>query len=126
MSTRTPLARRFIGALLMVLLTACQTWRPTTVSPQTLIAAERPSSVRVTLTSGDVVTVQSPTMRNDSIVGATDASVAAVASRDVGLFEVRRFSVGKTIGLGVLLMPLVVLGGFLLACAGNERGFSIC
>ena len=102
MSMRNPLARRVIAALLMVLLTACYSWRPTTVSPQTLIPAEQPSSVRVTLRSGEVVTFQSPTMRSDSIVGATDASVAAVASRDVSLFEVRRVSVGKTIGLGVL------------------------
>ena len=35
MSKRTPLARRVIAALLMVLLTACHTWQPTTVSPQT-------------------------------------------------------------------------------------------
>ena len=36
MSTRTPRARRAIAAFLMVLLTACHSWRPTTVSPQHL------------------------------------------------------------------------------------------
>ena len=37
MSTRKPpLARRFIAALLMVLLTACHSWRPTFVGPQHL------------------------------------------------------------------------------------------
>ena len=83
MSTRVPLARRFMAALLLVVVTACYNWQPTTVSPQTLIATEQPSSVRATLTSGEVVTLQSPILRNDSIVGATDESVAAVASRDV-------------------------------------------
>ena len=110
MSTRVPLARRLIAALLLVLVTACYSWRPTTVSPQTLIATEQPSSVRATLTNGEVVTVQSPIMRNDSIVGATDASVAAVASRDVRLLEVRQFELGPTIGVVVLS----VVGGVLL------------
>ena len=49
-------------------------------------------------------------MRNDSIVGATDASVAAVASRDVRLLEVRQFELGPTIGAVVLS----VVGGVLL------------
>ena len=98
MSTRTPLARRVIAALLLVLLTACHSWQPTTVSPQQLIAEERPSSVRATLTSGRTITVEDPTMRNDSIVGYTDAGVAAVASRDVRLLEVRGVDVGQTVG----------------------------
>ena len=104
MSTRKPpIARRFIAALLMVLLTACHSWRPTTVSPQQLIPEERPSRVRVTLTDGETVTVKDPTMRNDSIVGVTDAVGAlmtrpvGVASRDVRLLEVRRLSVTKSV-----------------------------
>ncbi len=103
MNTRTPLVRRVIAALLLVLLTACQSWRPTTVSPQQLIPEERPSSVRVTLTNGETVTVRDPTMRNDSIVGVTDAVGAlmtrpvGVASRDVRLLEVRRLSVTKSV-----------------------------
>ena len=99
MSTGTPLAGRVTAALLLVLLTACHSWRPIFVSPQTLIPAERPSSVRVTLTSGARVTLEYPTTRNDSIFGVTDAGVVGVASRDIGLLEVRHFSVGKTIGL---------------------------
>ena len=101
-----PLARQVIATLLLVLLTACHSWRPTTVSPQQLISDERPSSVLVTLMSGEVVAFQSPTMRNDSIVGFTGSSVEAVASRDVRLLEVRRFSVGKTI----VVVPLIVVG----------------
>ena len=96
MSTRVPLARRFIAALLLVLLTACHSWQLTTVSPQQLIPEEQPSSVRATLTSGEVIVVENLTMRNDSIVGVTDADVG-VSSRDVRLFEVPRFSVGKRV-----------------------------
>ena len=125
MSTRKPpLARRFIAALLMVLLTACHSWRPTTVSPQQLIPEERPSRVRVTLTDGETVTVKDPTMRNDSIVGVTDAVGAlmtrplGVASRDVRLLEVRRLSVTKNI---VLAVPLIWLTGSVLARQAQRR-----
>ena len=103
MRTRNPLARRVMAALLLVLLTACHSWRPTTVSPQQLIPEERPSRVRVTLTDGETVTVKDPTMRNDSIVGVTDAVGAlmtrpvGVASQDVRLLEVRRLSVTKSV-----------------------------
>ena len=120
MSTRTPLARRVIAAVLMALLTACHTWQPITVSPQRLIAEDQPSSVRVTLMNGDTVTVENPTMRNDSIVGVTDSNVAVVASRDVGLFEVRRFSIGRTIGLGVLLTGLALGVAIAAYCAGDS------
>ena len=112
MSTRSLLARRFIAALLMVLLTACHSWRPTTVSPQRLIAEDQPSSVRVTLMDDETVTIDDPTMRNDSIVGVRDAdgalmgsgSPVGVASRDVRLLEVRRLSVTKNIVLAVSLI----------------------
>ena len=109
MSTRSPLARRVIAALLIVLLTACQTWQPTTVSPQGWTPEERPSSVRATLTSGEIKTVWDPRMRNDSMVGARDfAGASAVSLRDVRLFEVRRTDVARSIGLGLLISVAVL------------------
>ena len=56
MSMRNPLARRVIAALLLVLLTACHSWRPTAVGPQGWTPEERPSSVRATLTNGETLT----------------------------------------------------------------------
>ena len=113
MSKQTPLARRVVAALLLVLLTACHSWRPTTVSPQTLIPEEQPSLVRVTLIDGETVTVRDPTMRNNSIVGVTDAVGAlttrgvGVASRDVRLLEVQRFSPFRTVGDVVLASAIL-------------------
>ena len=124
MRTRTPLARRGIAALLLLLLTACYSWQPTTPSPQGWTPEERPSSVRVTLATGGTVTVENPAVRNDSIVGDTGLGVA---SRDVGLLEVRRFSVTKTIGLvlgtaaGVVVVAVVV---FVIACTVGDCNFS--
>ena len=126
MCTRTPLARRFIAALLMVLLNACHSWRPTTVSPPTLIPEEQPSLVRVTLIDGETVTVRDPTMRNDSIVGVTDAVGALmtrgveVASRDVRLLEVRRFSVTKNVVLGLGLAAFVSFAPYFDSDFGPE------
>ncbi len=127
MSKQTPLARRVIAAVLMVLLTACYNWEPTAVSPQTLIPAEHPSSVRVTLINGETVTVRDPTVRNDSILGATDAGRAltrravGVASRDVRLLEVQRLSVRKFVGIGLSVAPLVALWVFFISKRAQQR-----
>ena len=99
MSTRNPLSQRLIAALLLVLLNACYSWRPTTVSPQRLIPEDQPTYVRVTLMNGETVTVESPTVRNDSIFGVTDLPAVGVATRDVRMLEVRRLDVGETLGL---------------------------
>ncbi len=119
MSTRSPLARRVIAALLLVLLTACHSWQPTAISPQALIPAERPSSVRATLPSGGTVTVRDPFMRNDSIVGYTDAGAAAAALGDVRLLEERRLSIGQS--LAVVFASAV----FILLAVGVRTGVGI-
>ena len=134
MRMRTSLTRRFIAALLMVLLTACHSWQPTTVSPQQLIPEEQPSPVRVTLTNGETVTIKDPTMRNDSIVGVTDAdgaqrtSAVGVALRDARLLEVQHFSVGKTVGLvfgtAVGLTAFVIGAGYVILCKVGDCNFS--
>ena len=106
-------SRRAIAALLIVLLTACHSWRRTSASPQQLISEEGPSSVRVTLSSGQVITFQNPLMINDSIVGMTESGLAGTASRDLRLLEVRRFSAGRTIGLVGLTAAAVAAVGFI-------------
>ena len=110
------------------LLTACHSWQPTTVSPQALLPAEQPSSVRVTLTNGETVTVRDPTMRNDSIVGVTEndrgprTSPVEVASQDIRLLEVRRLSVTKNI---VLAFPVIWVVAFVVlrVSESDECGF---
>ncbi len=112
MSTRTPLARGVMAAVLMVLLTACYNWEPTAVSPQQLIPAQMPSSVRATLSNGETYTFDDPTMRNDTIFGVTDVGVTGVAAEDVALFEVSRFNTGETLwGIsGVVSLVLLIIG----------------
>ena len=125
MSTRTPLARRFIAALLLVLLTACHSWQPTTVSPQQLIAEEQPSSVRVTLMNDETITLEYPTMRNDSIIGVVPYLTGysrTVAVSDVSRFEVRQPNAGRTRVL-LLLTGLAAIG---IAIGIYAANFSCC
>ena len=96
-----------IAALLIVLLTGCHSWQPTTVSPQIVILEERPSGVRFRLPDGDTVTVMDPLMRNDSIFG-TDAGMVPIASQDVSGLEVRRFSTRKTIVFAAGIVGVIV------------------
>ena len=119
MSTGTPLAGRVTASLLLVLLSACQSWRPTYVSPQQFIPVEQPSSVRITARGGARATLGYPTMRNDSIFGVTDAGQrVGVASEDLLLLEVRRVSLQRSIGLGLWIAGSVLY----LASGGGGAG----
>ncbi len=93
--TRAGLAA--IAAILA--LSACYTWNPAAVPPETLIPRERPRAVRATNQGGATVTFEAPRMENDSIVGFTGDAVGRMASRDVSLLEVRRFSPVRTTAL---------------------------
>ena len=122
MSTRHSFARWPIAALLLVPLTGCQTWQPTTVGLETLIPAERPSAVRVTLSDGSILTIDDPIMRNDSIV-PMEALGAPLATSDIGLVEVQHFSGGRTIAVvaGLIVLASSWAGAIGLG-GGNDGG----
>ena len=72
-------------------------------------------TVRVTLTDGTRLTVDNPTIQNDTIGGV-------VALPDVRTIEVRRFSIGKTVGLvfGTPVVGIVsLLAYFSIVCSGD-------
>jgi hypothetical protein len=80
--------------------------------------------VRVTLRSGAKVTLENPTVRNDSIAGVVPSLTGyrrTVAVSDVSRLEVRRVSVGRTIGL---VLPLATVAaifiGFVIECSGSD------
>ncbi|MYE15606.1 MAG: hypothetical protein F4Y07_03895, partial [Gemmatimonadetes bacterium] len=56
--------------LILGVASACRTWQPATMSPERLIATERPERVRVTVPGGATVTLRNPIVVNDSIVAA--------------------------------------------------------
>ena len=77
-----------------------------------MIAEEQPSRVRVTLTDGTQVTLDDPTIQNDSIGG--------VALSDVRLIEVRSFSTGKTVAL-VIGVPVGYAIMVVASCLWDEH-----
>ena len=107
MRTRVLVARRFIAALLIGLLTGCHSWQPTTVSPRTVILEELPSGVRFRLPDGDTMIVMDPLMRNDSIL-STEAGMVPIALQDVSGLEVRRFSTRKTIVFAAGILGVMI------------------
>ena len=112
MIRRRPVHEGVTAALLLVLLSACQSWRPTYVSPQQLIPVEQPSSVRITARGGARATLGYATTRNDSIFGVTDAGQrVGVASEDLLLLEVRAVSLQRSIGLGLSIVLFVLFAG---------------
>ena len=80
--------------------------------------------MRVTLRSGSRLTLENPTMRNDSIFGVTNAGVVGVASQDLGLLEVQRLSILRTVGAtwGLAVLALSAVSVLLItACALGGR-----
>ncbi len=106
MSTRVPLARRLIAALLLVLLNACYSWQLTTISPAQIIAEESPSTLRITLTDGRQLTLDYPLISNDSLVQFNREIQVEVS--EVSMVEVRRIKVGATI-VTIIVTPVVLV-----------------
>ncbi len=81
---------------LIVLATGCQTWKPTAVAPPAmdhLITDQAPSSIRITLTSGERLTLEDPIATADSIFDeAGFGNPNGYALEDLTLTEVRGFS----------------------------------
>ena len=107
-------ARAVLLLLLLLNLTACQTWQSVSlgaISPAQLIEEDQPDRVRVTgggLLEREVV---SPSVEGDQLVGAGDFSVPL---EDILRLEVRGFSLGRTILAGVGAYTAVAAAAILL------------
>ena len=114
---------RAVLLLFLVLnVTACYTWQGVaTTRPIELIEATQPDYIRVLKPDGTQVELENPSVEGDQLVGTTttrsggsfEPSDASVPLADVLMIEIRELSLGRTAGLGVLL--LIPLG--VLACA---------
>jgi hypothetical protein len=108
------------------------TWQVGTPTPARFVEAERPSSIRVTRTDGTIITLKSPMVRGDSLVGAVSSGGAApstgVALSDVTSVAVTKAEAGKTVGLvvGLLAIPVVVFGIWALAANASCGGGTGC
>ena len=78
--------------------------------------------MRVTRTNGEIVTINDPTMRNDSIISVEEGLVEAlgVPEGDVGSLEVRRFSTRRT--LAFVAAGIAIAVGWTTAVTSSSGG----
>lgn len=84
--------------VLLLLASSCMSWQRSAAPPAAAITEGAPPVVRLTLRNGSVATIQSPVIRNDSILSESSA-VSGVAVSDVEALEIRRLSGSRTLGL---------------------------
>lgn len=97
---------------------SCQTWQAAAGTPRAALTAERPASIRLTLSSGEVVTVEDPSLRGDSVVSAADARPVAALS-DITVLEVRRLHALRSAGFA---LAIVAVAASWAATVGSVSG----
>lgn len=98
--SRTP--RQLVGALLVLVCSACHSWRPAPAAPDTVGTAPL-ARARIVKRDGSAVVLNAVQVRDDSVVGFAGAERArrAIARADVARIETRQVSAGRTT-LGVI------------------------
>lgn len=103
--TPTRLHKPPIGcALLMLHLPACTYWHTGTPTPAQFVEKEHPETIRVTLTDSTTLTVTSPAIQGDSLVGSIGnprvwrdvPRPVSIALSDVGSVAVQKTDAGRT------------------------------
>jgi hypothetical protein len=96
------------------------TWQVGTPTPARFVEAEQPKSIWVTRTDGTILTLKSPVVRGDSLVGSVSSEGATpttgVALSDVGSVAIHKTEGGRT-ALLVIGIVGVVVGGLVAAAA---------
>jgi hypothetical protein len=100
-------------------LMACHTWREKPIDPLVAIRVF-PTRIRVTLTNRDQVEFDSARIAHDSLQGhrhgrprGADDATAGIALNEIVRIEERKYSEGRSVGLGVG----AVMGAMLLVAA---------
>ena len=125
---------RAVLLLFLVLhLTACSTWQGiATTSPAAVIEATQPDRVRVTMPGGIQMELENPAVDGDELVGRsvenerldgtlnfiqTFVPTDSVPVADILMLEVKKFSMGRTIGLFGLVFVAAPVFLVLVSCA---------
>ena len=106
--------------------TACQAWHVERLAPESLLATRQPAKLRVTRTDGSQIVLAHPVLRQDTLSGTGPGSGQRQDLRipltDVQQVATRRFSAGRTVGLGLgvaasLFAALLV--AVVISCSGG-------
>ncbi len=119
--------RSVISCLLAVCnVPACTSWQVGTPTPAQFVEREHPERLLVTRTDSSTVTLDSPTVRGDTLVGllagADSARIVGIPLSDVTSVASREGSTGKTILLtaGIVVGALGVLTLIWAWCCYSE------
>lgn len=108
-----PYFRTSAIVLSALLLSACVTWEPISVSPAIYFESESPDRVRVTRTDGVELTLEDPAYRAGSIVATTSRGAVEVA--DIQTLEVEEVSLSRTL-LWTVPAAVVLFGVAKVSC----------
>ena len=97
--------------LLLINLTACQTWQPISLSALRPAAVESQSAtgIRILVPGQPLLEVASPLIEGDQLVGFVEEQRFSTPLSDIAMLEIRKFSPGKTL-LFTLASPFVLIG----------------
>jgi hypothetical protein len=111
--------------LLACHVSACSTWRVQSLTPQRLLAEKRPSVIWVTRSTGGGVLLETPAIRNDSLVGWDGKRYrnVSIALPDVRSIEIREHDSDKTIyfALGVIAGTGLALVAIFYALLATDK-----
>ena len=127
--------RAVLLLFLMLHLTACSTWQGiATTSPAAVIEATQPDRVRVTMPGGIQMELENPAVDGDELVGRsvenerldgtlnfiqTFVPTDSVPVADILMLEVKKFSMGRTIGLFGLVFVAAPVFIVLVGCVST-------
>ena len=66
--------------------------------------------------------VSRPVVKNDSVVGVTRGGPVRIGGDEIGRLEVRRVSVGRTVGLFLSISGALAVVGLLAAVCSADNG----
>ena len=89
--------------LLIINLTACQTWQPISLSALRPVAVESQSAtgIRILVPGQPLLEVASPLIEGDQLVGFVEEQRFSTPLSDIAMLEIRKFSVLRSLGLGL-------------------------
>jgi hypothetical protein len=106
-------------AAFLTLSAACTSWRVHGLSPQQIVTAEQPSSIRVIRSDSTQVVLSQPTVSGDSLTGLTDGKRLSIPVPDIVGLAVPVDDGGKMLALGLVTGAVLTLGALLLIASGN-------
>jgi ferric-dicitrate binding protein FerR (iron transport regulator) len=118
--------QRVVAVLALVSVSACTVWKPIPAAPP---AADLPDQVRVTLETGEQVTLRDASVIGDSLVvgrEGKDGPMREYPFRDVRELEAGSRSVGRTVLLGVGIVAAGIALLWVGLWVGCNAGWGTC